>query len=144
MATNKLMQMIIRPTEALSFQLTKAMVASVAAAGCDFAILILLVQLLSWKPAIAAIISYLLGGAVQYVLCTIWIFPTGPSNAIVGFSAFLLLSLGGLIITWLVMVLLNGQLHFHYAFSKVVALGLAFSWNFTSRKLWLFRRQEVS
>lgn len=75
---------------------------------------------------------------LQYVLCSLWVFPNSPRGNAVGFLAFTVLSLGGLAITWLVMS--AGVLcHVPYAFAKVVALGLAFGWNFLSRKFLLFR-----
>jgi hypothetical protein len=61
-----------------------------------------------------------------------------PEGKAVSFLAFTVLSLGGLGITWLVMA--GGELaHVPYGASKVAALGLAFAWNFLSRKLLLFR-----
>src|SRR5262249_30754931 len=79
------------------------------------------------------------GGVVQYVLCALWVFPAAPSNNAVGFLAFTVLSLGGLAITWAVMAVLYDGGYCPYPVAKVVALGLAFNWNFFSRKFLRFR-----
>jgi putative flippase GtrA len=62
---------------------------------------------------------------------------------VLGFLGFTLLSLGGLIITWLTMYGLGEVVRVNYALAKVAALGLAFCWNFFSRKYLLFRPASV-
>lgn len=124
------------PVESLFVQVPRALVASVLAAVVDCAFLFFLVNITGWDRVPAAIVGYLAGGVVQYVLCSYWVFPGAPQNMAVGFLAFTLLSLVGLIITWLTMAVLVSV---HLSLAKVTALGLAFSWNFLSRKFLLFR-----
>src|ERR1700681_1762863 len=112
--------------------------ASTLAAVVDLGVLFLLVEIAGAHPLPAAIIGYLAGGVVQYVLCSLWVFPAVPQNAATGFLAFTLLSLVGLGITWLTIATLHNLAHIHYSLAKVVALGLAFIWNFLSRKFLLF------
>ena len=109
------------------------------AAVVNFGFLVLLVEAIRMKPELAAVVSYLVGGAVHYLLFSKWVFPTAANNAAVGFTFFTLLSLVGLGITWACMLLLHGYWGLHYALAKCVALGLAFCWNFISRKVLLFR-----
>ena len=130
------------PVESMLLQVPRALVASAFAALIDFAILVYLVEVFSWHAAPAAVVGYLAGGAVQYVLCSIWVFGNGPANHASGFVAFTILSLVGLGITWLAMVALHDGARMPYPMTKVVALGLAFAWNFLSRKVLLFRAQE--
>jgi hypothetical protein len=82
---------------------------------------------------------YQLPAGLQYVLSSIWVFPYAPRNAVIGFTAFSLLSLVGLAITWGTMWLLYDNLGIFYLFAKGVALLFAFCWNFLSRRYWLFR-----
>src|SRR5262249_34510696 len=123
----------------LRLQIPRALVASALAAVLDFGLLVCLVELLGWGPIPAAVVSYLAGGVLQYFLCAVWVFPSAPPNAATGFVAFTVLSLVGLGITWAVLGLLHEFGHIPYPLAKCVALGLAFTWNFSSRKLLLFK-----
>jgi len=129
------------PVESIFAQVPRALAASALAALIDMGILIALVEWLRWHPAPAAVVSYLAGGVLQYVLCSIWVFPNAPKNAASGFAAFTVLSLVGLAITWMAMIVLAEWAQLHYGFAKIVALGFAFVWNFASRKYLLFRAQ---
>jgi putative flippase GtrA len=128
------------PVERVILQLPRALIASGLAALVDLALLVGLVEVMAIPPLGAATVSYLVGGLLQYYLCAVWVFPTAPRNAATGFAAFTLLSLFGLGITWGVMAVLHSLLHANYALAKVVALGLAFCWNFLSRKYLLFKQ----
>jgi putative flippase GtrA len=131
------------PTEKLLLQVPRALMASVLAASVDFGVLIGLTEGAGWNPVLAAVVSYLIGGVVQYVLCACWVFPSAPQSVTVGFAAFTFLSLVGLAITYATMRVLCGW-QINYALAKIVALGLAFGWNFLSRKFWLFRSRPAT
>lgn len=135
----RLYQSLVAPSHSMLLQVPRALVASVLALMLDFGTLTLLVEFAGWRAVPAAVLSYLLGGVVQYVLCLYWVFPYAPSNKSNGFIAFTVLSLVGLAITWLVMAGLHERLGLNYAFTKTLAVGLAFTWNFLSRKYFLFR-----
>jgi putative flippase GtrA len=127
------------PVNRTVLQVPRALAASGLAAALDVGLLVLLVESAGWHPLAAATLSYLLGGVLQYVLCAAWVFPTAPQSAAVGFTAFSLLSLVGLGITWATIALLHDGAHLNYTLAKAVALGLAFAWNFLSRKYLIFR-----
>jgi putative flippase GtrA len=124
------------PVDSLAVQVPRALVASVLAAIIDCSVLFFLADIAGWERIPAAVIGYLAGSVVQFILCAHWVFAGAPHNAAGGFVAFLVLSLFGLAITWLTIALLGGV---HLALAKTVALGLAFNWNFLSRKYLLFR-----
>jgi putative flippase GtrA len=128
------------PVESVLLQVPRALAASVLAAIIDCSLLFFLVDVASWDRIPAAIFGYLAGGVVQYVLCSYWVFPGAPQNAATGFLTFTVLSLFGLVITWATMAALG---RVHLSLAKLVALGLAFSWNFLSRKYLLFRAQTA-
>jgi len=136
---NELVLALVAPTKSIRWQIPRAFLASVVAAVVDFGFLVLLVEAFRVKAELAAVVSYLVGGVVNYLLCSKWVFPTAPDNAAVGFTFFTLLSLVGLGITWACMFLLHGHWGWHYTLAKCCALGLAFCWNFLSRKALLFR-----
>ena len=84
-------------------QVSRAVLASAVAAVVDFGVLVLLVERAQFRAETAAIVSYLVGGVVNYVLCAKWVFPSAPTSVTIGFTFFTILSLGGLGITWLCM-----------------------------------------
>jgi putative flippase GtrA len=126
-------------THNIMLQVPRALVASGLAAALDMGMLILLVEKAGWHPVGAAVVAYLLGGVLQYILCSCWVFPAAPQSVTFGFAAFTFLSLVGLGITWLTMTVLSDWAQLNYALAKIAALGLAFAWNFLSRKIWLFK-----
>jgi putative flippase GtrA len=130
---------LAEPVDNTLLQVPRALMVSALAAALDFGILIVLVEGVGWNPLGAACVSYLLGGVLQYVLCAVWVFPAAPENVPMGVVLFILLSLVGLGITWATMGLLHNLAHVNYALTKCVALGLAFWWNFLSRKFLLFK-----
>lgn len=141
MQIHKLSAALWRPTHSTVLQVPRALLVSAIAAGLDCLVLWLLVGLGHWPRVTAATVSYLLGGVVQYLLCSCWVFPTAPRNAVTGFTTFTLLSLVGLAITDGVIWLLSDRWSLHLALAKGAALALAFVWNFSSRKYLLFRQQ---
>ena len=129
---------LVAPVESTLLQVPRALVASGLAAVVDMSVLVLLVQYFRLHPAPAAVLAYLPGTVMQYVLCRYWVFP-GTGEAGNSFATFTLFALVGLGITWGVMETLSGMCGVPYLASKCVALGTAFAWNFLSRKWILFR-----
>jgi putative flippase GtrA len=127
------------PVESTLVQVPRALVVSVLALMLDVGLFELLIRQLGVHAVPAAVVGYLAGGVVQYILCSWWVFPASPSNHAVGFLTFTLLSLVGLGITCAVVYALHDLAHLNELLAKVVAVGLAFTWNFLSRKLLLFR-----
>lgn len=129
---------LVAPVESTLLQVPRALIASGLAAIVDMSLLVTLVQYFRLHPAPAAVLAYLPGTVIQYVLCRCWVFPgTGETGN--SFAAFTLFALVGLGITWGVMETLSGMCAVPYLASKCVALGAAFAWNFLSRKWILFR-----
>jgi hypothetical protein len=91
--------LLAAPTEKVVLQVPRALVASVLAAAVDVGLLIGLKEGAGWDPVVAAVVSYLVGGVVQYLLCACWVFPNSPQSVAVGFAAFTFLSLVGLAMT---------------------------------------------
>ena len=129
------------PVESTMLQMPRALIASLMAAALDMSVLIMLVERFHVNPAIAAVLAYLPGTALQYLLCRYWVFQGDPRSH-AGFGPFVLLALVGLLITWTVLRVLGDLAGTPYLAAKVVALGLAFTWNFLSRKWILFRSRR--
>jgi putative flippase GtrA len=117
-------------------------VASVLALGVDFFILELCVRALSVPAVPSAVAGYLAGCVLQYVLCSVWVFSTSAKGDAAGFVAFILLSLVGLGITWIVIALGHEWAGLPLEIAKGGAVTLAFAWNFLSRKYLLFRAAQ--
>lgn len=135
----KFIELAVAPTEHIILQVPRAVLSSVPAGAVDFGTLVLLVKYAGWNAVAASVVSYIVGGVVQYTLCALWVFPYAPKNAVIGFTAFSILSLVGLGITGATMSVLHGFMGIHYAAAKMVALVLAFCWNFLSRRYLIFK-----
>ena len=131
------------PVESVFLQVPRALAASVLALIVDFAILEFCVHIVGLPAVPSAILGYLVGGVLQYVLCSLWVFSTSLKSDAAGFAAFTILSLVGLAITWIVMLIAHDRAGLPVEVAKVGAVSLAFSWNFLSRKYLLFRAQAA-
>jgi putative flippase GtrA len=140
---NKLKQLVAGPVESIFLQVPRALAVSVLALAVDFGILELCVRVFDMPAIPSAIIGYLAGGVLQYVLCSWWVFSTSVKNDALGFVAFTILSLVGLGITWLVMLVAHEWANAPVEFAKGGAVALAFAWNFLSRKYLLFKKHEA-
>jgi putative flippase GtrA len=138
-AVRQVQKWIASPVESTLLQVPRALVVSVLALVVDVGLYELLIKQAGLYAVPAAIVGYLAGGILQYVLCTLWVFPAGPSNHATGFVAFTLLSLVGLGLTCVVVYVLHDLGQLNELVAKIAAVGLAFSWNFLSRKFLLFK-----
>jgi len=134
----KLKQWITHPVDSIFLQVPRALAVSVLALGVDFALYAAFIYI-GMPALLAALIGYLAGGVLQYVLCSWWVFSTSLKNDALGFVAFSILSLVGLAITEIVILIVHDWLGMHPYPAKIAAVGLAFAWNFMSRKYLLFR-----
>jgi putative flippase GtrA len=144
MNRHALLHWLTAPVECTLLQVPRALAASGLAAALDCGLLVVLVEMLNWPALAAAVVSYTLGAVLQYVLCSAWVFPAAPQNLSTGLAAFAVLSLVGLGITGVTLTALHDVAHVNYLVAKGMALGLAFAWNFLSRKLLLFRPGAVA
>jgi len=134
-----LKKLLADPTHNVALQVPRALVASTISAVVDCSVYFAVILSFGVAPIPAAVLGYLVGGVSQYYLCSVWVFPAAPSNVLTGFLTFTLLAMVGLAITCLSMSVMIDWLHVHYAPAKIISLGVAFGWNFGSRKFLLFR-----
>jgi len=142
-ALRQMRQWVAAPVESTLLQVPRALVVSVFALLVDVGIYEGLIRGLGFHAVPAAVVGYLAGGVLQYVLCTLWVFPASPGNHATGFAAFTLLSLVGLGLTCVVVYVLHDLGQINEFVAKIAAVGLAFAWNFLSRKFLLFRPNLV-
>jgi len=106
----------------------------------DFFSLYLLTNFLHIHYLTSAAISYMLGSAVHYVLSILFIFGSRSfENRTLEFTIFALIGLVGLGLNEGIMWVFTGKLGFYYLYSKLIATFVIFFWNFSTRKLILFR-----
>ena len=135
----KIYACVAKPTHHTALQLPRALLVSILAAAINMGVIILLTHHAHWHAVTAGIVSYFLGGIVQYTLCTLWVFPNSPDNHSVGVLAFLLLALVGLGISTGVIWLVCAHWGYDAILGNFIAQGFTFCWNFSSRKYLLFR-----
>jgi len=138
----KLTHLVAGPVESVFLQVPRALAVSVLALAVDFTILEFCVRIFGMPALSASAVGYLAGCVLQYVLCSYWVFSSTVKNDAMGFVAFTLLSLVGLGITWTVILLAHDYAGWPIELAKGGAVGLAFTWNFLSRKYLLFRSES--
>jgi len=124
-------------------QLARYTVVGGAAYVVDFGSLWALTDLAGVHYLVSAAIAFCLGLAVNYTLSVAWVFSArtlGSRWAELGVFAFI--GVVGIGFNELCMALLTGLLGVHYLLSKIVSTFFVFAWNFTARKLVLFRRKR--
>ena len=106
----------------------------------DFLLLIALTEVFGVPVLVSAAISFLIGLIIIYLLSIKWIFQNRiRKNTYQEFFIFSFIGIIGLFIneTLIWASLLTETLH--YTIAKIISAGLVFIWNFSARKLLLFR-----
>ena len=121
------------------FEFIRYFVASGGALGVDFG-LYRLGLLLGLAYPLAALIGFCAGAAVAYVASVLWVFETrSVSRTGVEFGLFVAIGVGGLLLTEAILWLEIERLGMPALWSKAVAAGIVFFFNFGVRKITLFR-----
>ncbi|HQW20420.1 MAG TPA: GtrA family protein [Rhodocyclaceae bacterium] len=113
----------------------------------DFSILFLLTDRFELHYLTSATAAFLIGLAVNYVLCIAWIFDVRTiANRHHEFAIFASIGISGLTLNTGLMYVLTDLADVHYLLSKLIAAGLILIFNFTLRRTILFselRRYRV-
>ena len=120
----------------------------------DYGCLALMVEAFSFGPTLAAVIAFVLGLAVNYILSTLWIFKNSKiGNRLAEFAAFAVIGVIGLgineLIIWLFSDVIAPLRPFgdlpedkYYLVGKLVSTAIVFIWNFAARKFLLFNKNN--
>ncbi len=105
----------------------------------DFTSLYLLTSFIGIHYLVSAAIAFLLGLAINYKLCILWVFDKrsvkSKRTEFIIFSVVGLIGLGfNEIFLWLFTEILN----YHYLYSKLLSALIVYMWNFFARKYSLF------
>jgi putative flippase GtrA len=121
-------------------QLLRSMGVSLIAFAADFALLALLTEMARLHYLVSAGISFLLGTSVSYILSVLWVFPVRRyASRVLEYALFIFVGLVGLGLNEAFLWALTEKVGIYYLASKVIAASLIFFWNFSARKLLLFR-----
>ena len=117
--------------------------ASAVALAVDVAILILCTEVFGFYYLFSAALGFSFGIAVIYFFSIRWVFRHRRyQNKNKEFFCFLLIGLAGLGMNEAVLWGGTELIDLHYQLSKMISVGLVFSFNFTLRKLMLFAAEK--
>ena len=134
-----LTRLVKAKTDTVFIQLLRYTLVGGQAFAVDFGVLYFLTKYMHIYYLHSAALAFLCGLTTNYVLSVWWVFPNRTfQSKLAEYSIFALLGVLGLGLNHILMSVLTEQIRFHYLFSKIVATGVVFVWNFGSRKLILF------
>jgi putative flippase GtrA len=106
----------------------------------DFGTLYLLTNYLQIYYLISALIAFLLGLAINYLLSIKWVFDKrNVQNRKLEFILFMIIGVVGLGLNELFLWFLTDILLLYYLISKIVTSIIVYLWNFFARKFILFK-----
>lgn len=131
----------IEPTQNLFIQMFRYGFVGGIAFVADSGVLYILEHLF-FHYLIAGIFGFLVGLTVNYFLSKAFVFAKekAPVGHRVEFLTYGIIGLMGLGLTELLMYLFTEYGALHFMFSKAIAAALVLVWNFTARKMLLYRR----
>lgn len=106
--------------------------------GIDFSITWLLKEKLKVNKFLANGIGFSAAVLNNYVLNRIWTFTSKNPQILVEFLYFLGISCIGLSLNTLFLYLFHQRLGLNFYFSKLLAIGMVFIWNFSANLLFTF------
>lgn len=96
----------------------------------DFGFTYLCKEKLKIAKYVSHSIGFTIAASSNYVLNRIWTFGSENPNISSEYLYFIVVSLGGLVITNVVIWIFHGKMKFNFYLSKLLAIGIATLWNF--------------
>lgn len=140
-------KLFINHTNSTFIQLFRYTFVGGGAFAVDFFLLWFLTDICGLDYLLSATFSFLTGLAVNYLIATRWVFEKNTAilrNKWMEFLIFLLIGLIGLALNNLILWFVTEKLCLYYLFSKVVAAGIVYLWNFFARKYILFNHKTLA
>jgi putative flippase GtrA len=127
-------------TKRTSIQLVKYVGVGGSAALVEWSSFALLIGAAQLHYLAAVAMSFFAATAVNYVLCSRFVFVRGRHPAHRELFLIYLVSAIGLALNLLLMSFFVGYLSIHAMPAKIASTGMVFFWNFGSRKVWVFEK----
>lgn len=133
--------LFITPTKNGALQFFRYVFVGGIATVADWGILYLLTSVAGIHHLVSAVIAFLAGLAVNFVLSKLFVFRadearTGVSGEFIGYG---LIGAAGLGITEVIMFVMTDRMAVHYMVSKMTATAVVLVWNYLARKKILYR-----
>jgi putative flippase GtrA len=124
----------------LIMQLIRFGIVGVIATAIDVGVLALLKEAAHMEVLVASALSFTVAVVVNYILSMLWVFKSKGESKAKEFVIFVLLSVGGLLITQLVMWLGTELAEIYYLAVKIFAIIFESTYNFITRKIFLEKK----
>lgn len=126
----------------MKVQLFRYGIAGLIAAAVDTGLLALLTELFGERLLLLwTAIAFACGLATTYLLSIKWVFSNRTMNQAAELTIFIIIGVVGLGLTELLVWLFAIKLDWHYLLAKIAAVTTVFTWNFSAKKLLLFRNK---
>ena len=89
---------------------------------------------------LATALAFVIGLVVNFTLSKKFVFTDAQHNKAKEFTVYALIGVAGLGITELLMYIFTDKLGIYFMLSKIVTAAMVLIWNFTARKIILYRR----
>jgi len=118
-------------------------VVGLIATGVDWVLFSILIVVLDWNYLLAGALSFIVATFAGYVSSLRLVFRGGRHKRWVEIGLIYLASALGLAVHMGVLLVLAGWLGLNVFVAKVAATGATFLWNFSTRYLWIFHRDDA-
>src|SRR5574344_699994 len=136
---NKWYNILFRqPTNNTFLQLFRYCFVAVGAFIADYGCYFLLSYVLNINYLIAAIVGFILGTSVNYVIAKYLVFKGEPKSRVVEIILVFLIGGIGLILLEIGLYCFTEIVGVHYLVSKLIVTAIVFFWNFFARKIFMY------
>lgn len=136
-------KILVGNTNSILIQLFRYFFVGGLAFFVDYGSLYLLTEFAHIDYLVSAVFGFLLGLAVNYIICVLWVFSNSRlKNKLAEFTIFSTVGLVGLILNELILFICCEIFYIHYMVSKLFSTGIVFFWNFFARKIILFTKTK--
>lgn len=128
-------RLLVHGTHNTHIQLFRYLIVGLIAFGADFATLYVLTDMMGVHYLISNVFGFIFGLITNYALSVTWVFASRKmDDRRKEFVIFTVIGVIGLLINQLVMWTCTEFLGVYYLYSKVIATGVVFFWNFFGRR----------
>jgi putative flippase GtrA len=133
-------ELISKNTGNIFHQLLRYIIVGAIAFIADLTSLFILTEVFGFYYIISASIAFVIGLMINYYLSIKWVFhKRNLSNKWIEFQIFAIIGIIGLFLNAFLMWIFTDYTGVYYLYSKIITAILILFWNFTARKIILFK-----